>query len=136
MANAVVDGGVWTNFPLFVFTDLDFRDYHGLGAKPKTIIGFQLAEPKASPTLGEVTKILPGVPEWAVRSEELIRRGWTAEVAAEKAAEATEPARAGSRLTRVVRRVAEQSKASADDPFAELEAPTQISAYPRAKTKG
>ena len=63
VANAVVDGGVWTNFPLFVFTDLDFRGYHDLGDKPKTIIGFQLAEPKASPTLGEVTQVLPGVPK-------------------------------------------------------------------------
>jgi predicted acylesterase/phospholipase RssA len=44
-AAPIVDGGVWTNFPLFVFEDPEFRTYHGLGRLDATVVGFLLSEP-------------------------------------------------------------------------------------------
>jgi predicted acylesterase/phospholipase RssA len=41
----IVDGGVWTNFPKFVFDDGHFRRYHGLEPQPDlTVVGFLLDE--------------------------------------------------------------------------------------------
>jgi predicted acylesterase/phospholipase RssA len=45
----IVDGGVWTNFPKFVFDDAQFRRYHGLGEQPDlTVVGFLLDEVSAA----------------------------------------------------------------------------------------
>lgn len=42
----LADGGVWANYPHFVFTDEDFRDYHGLRNEepPLRTVGFVLDE--------------------------------------------------------------------------------------------
>ena len=43
--NPVVDGGVWTNFPTFVFHDEQFRAHHGLpGIGNHPVVGFLLDE--------------------------------------------------------------------------------------------
>lgn len=48
LANPIVDGGVWANFPLFVFRDERFREFHGLPelktSGEKQLMGFLLEE--------------------------------------------------------------------------------------------
>jgi hypothetical protein len=48
LANPIVDGGVWANFPLFVFRDERFREFHGLPElkEPQDlqVMGFLLEE--------------------------------------------------------------------------------------------
>jgi predicted acylesterase/phospholipase RssA len=48
LANPIVDGGVWANFPLFVFRDERFRAFHGLpelrSPEQKQVVGFLLEE--------------------------------------------------------------------------------------------
>ena len=41
----VVDGGTWANYPLFVFHDKDFRDFHDLPPTHLPTIGFVLDAP-------------------------------------------------------------------------------------------
>lgn len=44
-AHPIVDGGVWTNFPMFVFEDARFRAFHGLPPLGDLrVIGFLLTE--------------------------------------------------------------------------------------------
>jgi predicted acylesterase/phospholipase RssA len=42
--HTVVDGGVWSNFPTFVFDDASFRLIHELPETPYPVLGFLLAE--------------------------------------------------------------------------------------------
>lgn len=45
----LMDGGVWANYPAFVFRDPSFRAHHGLAPLPEsTTVGFALAQPVAS----------------------------------------------------------------------------------------
>ena len=56
-ASPIVDGGVWTNFPMFVFEDPEFRTFHHLPQLPKEtlVVGFLLDESAAPTTAPEVT---------------------------------------------------------------------------------
>lgn len=50
--HTIVDGGVWSNFPMFVFEDRAFRSYYGRTPEvipPDRIVGFLLEEPDAEP---------------------------------------------------------------------------------------
>jgi predicted acylesterase/phospholipase RssA len=42
--HTIVDGGVWANYPEFVFTDSYFRQLHGLGELRQRVVGFVLDE--------------------------------------------------------------------------------------------
>lgn len=45
--HTIVDGGVWSNFPLFIFTDSDFRRHYGLNPdklEQTRVLGFLLKE--------------------------------------------------------------------------------------------
>jgi predicted acylesterase/phospholipase RssA len=56
-AAPIVDGGVWTNFPLFVFEDAEFRAYHGMMPMrdlDATIVGFLLDEAASEVTADDV----------------------------------------------------------------------------------
>ena len=53
--HTIVDGGVWSNFPMFIFEDSEFRslyrrDPHVIG--PENVIGFLLDEGEAAPVTG------------------------------------------------------------------------------------
>jgi len=48
--HTIVDGGVWSNFPMFVFEDFGFRKYYGREQiDPKQVLGFLLKERERSP---------------------------------------------------------------------------------------
>ena len=50
-AHPIVDGGVWTNFPMFVFEDARFRAFHGLPPLGDLrVTGFLLVEPQTHGT--------------------------------------------------------------------------------------
>jgi predicted acylesterase/phospholipase RssA len=54
----LIDGGVWANYPSFVFRDPSFRAYHGLEApEPDLMLGFALEGPAA--TLTPARRLLP-----------------------------------------------------------------------------
>jgi predicted acylesterase/phospholipase RssA len=46
----LIDGGVWANYPAFVFRDSSFRAYHGLGApEPERTLGFAIEREGTDP---------------------------------------------------------------------------------------
>lgn len=57
----LVDGGVWANYPAFVFLDDDFRDQHGPlddGADDHDTVGFLLGSVDAGPLAGRDSSII------------------------------------------------------------------------------
>lgn len=62
--HTIVDGGVWANFPLFVFTDRTFRTATGRRPKPEQpiVIGFLLDERRAEdePSFTNIRFVLEG----------------------------------------------------------------------------
>ncbi len=77
IACATIDGGVWTNFPLFVFADREFREQEGL--RPVDfdvpILGFVLDEQRPAPAQADIVRVGPDAEPGEVLSEILNRLG-------------------------------------------------------------
>jgi NTE family protein len=61
--HTIVDGGVWANYPTFVFKDASFRQFHGLGELKNPVIGFLLEETDQSILNPEFGLVRVGVEE-------------------------------------------------------------------------
>lgn len=63
IVDTIVDGGVWANFPIYVFSDIDFRQCYELAdekIKPLEIIGFLLdSKMDRKPANGEFIDFVP-----------------------------------------------------------------------------
>ena len=74
--HTIVDGGVWSNFPMHIFEDKTFRKSHGREPEeiePDHVLGFLLQEhEKPAPPRGEVVKFLE-----AVQFREFRAREWS-----------------------------------------------------------
>jgi predicted acylesterase/phospholipase RssA len=76
IACATIDGGVWTNFPLFVFTDRQFRKAEGLDPDfDVPILGFVLDEQRPVPAKDEIVRLGADAKRGEVLSETLNRLG-------------------------------------------------------------